>query len=79
MADLDLVHRRAADRILNAAIAEMEERGVPESTLVDRLLTHAAGYAARDGGKGDAAKRFREIADMVVAGLFDQVGGIGKN
>ena len=63
--------RREADRILRAALADMETAGVPDEIAIDRLLTFGAFASVQKIGKEGTAQQLASVADLVGKGLFD--------
>lgn len=68
----DRDHLGLADLILCRALALMAERDVPSDVTIDRLTTFAAGAHVRVCGAQIAAQAFRDYADQIEAGAFDQ-------
>ncbi len=68
--------RAVCDQIIyRAATMMVGEAGAPVPMMIDRLLTFAAAQAAANEGSARAAKLFRQLADNVERGAFNDLTG----
>lgn len=68
-----------ANAFIKQAIAQSIDRGIAADTMIDRLLTYGAFYAVSSNGKQQTAADFRDFADKIEAGLFDNVDQVRIN
>lgn len=69
--------KELCDLIVERAAAAMEETGAPIEMILDRLLTFAGAQAFMRHGKARTAEIFRELAENIENGVFDQLSGQG--
>ncbi len=64
-------YRAIAGDIIDRAIAELQEAGIPEDVAIDRLLTHVLYWSQQRFGKVHTAEQLAQASRLVAAGVFD--------
>lgn len=73
--ETELEQREICDEIIKDTVARIQDQGVPIHIMIDRLATYAAYGSTLYAGKAHTAEQFRQMADTVEAGLFDDLNG----
>lgn len=65
--------KKACDTIMEGAVAQMSDLGVPIGMLLDRLFTFGAAQSCGVSGSKFTADMFRFMADRIDAGVFNHL------
>lgn len=66
------------DDIIERAIQSMQNAGVPDAMIVDRMLTYASSHCVHLAGKDKTATVLLRAAEAIAGGAFDKFTGEGQ-